>query len=71
MQFILVSTEDSSVKRVIEIPKELVVNQTNIQPEVIKPVKKPAKSEKTQQPAEAQNTKCKKSRQTSKSIIHG
>ncbi len=71
MRFILVSAEDSSVKRAIEIPKEIVVNQKNIQSEVIKPVEQPAKSQKTQQPAEAQKSKRKKSPQTSKSIIHG
>tara|TARA_B100001079_G_scaffold166642_1_gene143002 strand:+ start:522 stop:764 length:243 start_codon:yes stop_codon:yes gene_type:complete len=62
MRFILVSTEDPSVKKVIEIPTEIVTNKASIQSEVIKPAK---------QPTETQQTKRKKSRQTSKSIIYG
>ena len=62
MRFILVSTEDPSVKKVIEIPKEIVTKKTSIQSEVTKPAK---------QPTEPQKTKRKKSYQTSKSIING
>ena len=71
MRFILASSEDSSVKRVIEIPKEIVTNETSIQSEVIKSVKQPNKLQKTKKPTEVQKTTRKKNRQISKSIIHG
>ena len=71
MRFILVSSEDSSVKRVIEIPKEIVTNETSIQSEVIKSVKQANKLQKTKKPTEVQKTTRKKNRQISKSIIHG
>ena len=67
----LVSIADPSIKKTIEIPKEIVKNKTSVQSEVIKPVKEPAKSQKTKQPPETQTTSRKKSRQTSQSIIHG
>ena len=59
MQFILVSAEDPSVEKTVEIPKEIINDKTSIQDELTESIK----------PPEPQTHK--KSRQTSKSIIHG
>ena len=59
MRFILVSTEDPSIKKTVEIPKEIISVESE---ESVKPLPKPQITK---------HKKPRKSYQTSKSFVHG
>jgi hypothetical protein len=66
MRFVLVSAEDLSIKKTVEIPQEII----SIEPDNTKLVSSSVKRQKTTELASS-SVEQRKKKQTSKSVVHG